>query len=218
MLLFFVLDTHVASAAQQRFVLVADSSRVEYSIAHTIARVTGAAGTPSGELGVALDSLPPIRDGIVRVDLRELQTGIRRRDEHIRSAEYLDVTHHPMSEFVLGSLFTSRRGGGAASGEPPARGAIGRDLRPGAGGEATPPVRWSGVAFGSLTLHGVTRQMQIPVVVRWDVSGAMRIHAEFEIALADFAIKRPRKLFFRTGETVDVRLELLFRPQQPEAP
>jgi len=66
-------------------------------------------------------------------------------------------------------------------------------------------------ATGTLELHGETHDLHVPLRVTHD--GA-RLHVEgrFRFALADWGIKRPKKLVFAAGKTVDVRLDLLFEP------
>jgi polyisoprenoid-binding protein YceI len=160
--------------------LVPDSSLVEYHIDHTVSAVTDRAGLPSGRID-ANPATRTVQTARVEVDLRWLRTGITQRDEHIHSAEYLDVAKFPMASFVLE----------AAEPDP-----------------ASPThVR----ARGTLSLHGVDRPVEIPLeLVARD--GALRVRGKFTITLADHGIKRPKKLVFSAGKTVDVRVDLLFAP------
>jgi polyisoprenoid-binding protein YceI len=162
-----------------------DSSRVEYHIEHSIAAVTDLAGTPSGELRATATDAGVALAGRVEVDLRALQTGISQRDQHIRSAEYLDVEHHPTARFVLEAV------------------------QPDSGDTTATRAR------GTLQLHGVERPLELPVTLQW--SGApgqspLHVAGRFVLRLADHGIKRPKKLLFAAGKTVDVRLDLRFAP------
>ena len=156
--------------------LVPGQSRVEYHIDHSVAAVTDVAGPARGTAQV--DSAGQLVSGQVDVDLRGLQTGIAKRDGHIKSAEYLDVEHFPLARFALA--------GTHAAGD-------------------------SVQATGTLDLHGETHDLHLPLRVTHD--GA-RLHVEgrFRFALADWGIKRPKKMIFAAGKTVDVRLDLVFEP------
>lgn len=162
--------------------VVVDSSRVEYHITHTISDVTDRAGTVTGR--VEVDSAGVLQSGLVEVDLRELRTGIQSRDHHIHSAEYLDVEHYPTARFTA------------------------TDLRP----DSTDAANKNALrARGTLELHGQTRDIEVPLVVE-RTDDTLRARGQFTITLADYGIKRPKKLMFAAGKTVDVRVRLLFSP------
>src|SRR5262245_37194467 len=161
----------VANAVELK--LVPDSSLVEYHITHTVSDVTDRAGLPSGHID-ADPATGTVHTARVDVDLRWLRTGITQRDEHIHSAEYLDVAKFPTATFVLEALTT----------DPAALGTV--------------------HASGTLTLHGVDRKTEIPLQIK-PRDGALRVRGKFTIVLADHGIKRPKKLVFSAGKTVDVR-------------
>jgi polyisoprenoid-binding protein YceI len=160
---------------------VADSSRVEYHITHTISAVTDRAGTVSGraEVDPARGTVHAAR---IEVDLRALQTGIEKRDKHIKSAEYLDVERFPTAVFAFSNVIPDSSAAAAA-------------------------VR----VRGALELHGVQRQIEIPLQLEWHPD-RLRVGGAFTITLADHGIKQPKKMLFSAGKTVDVRLDLLFVP------
>jgi polyisoprenoid-binding protein YceI len=165
-----------------------DSSRVEYHITNPIGDVTNLAGLPAGE--VQADSVHGASlAGTITVDLRQLTTGIGMRDRHVKSPSILDVEAYPRAEFVL-------RGTETEAGDA----AVGRES------EGVPAM-----AHGTLTLHGVAREIDIPVQLRWQ-QAQLRVRGSFTIQLADYGIPRPRRLVIVAGKSVDVRLDLLFVP------
>jgi len=171
-----------------------DSSRVQYHIEHSISAVTDVAGTPRGELRLELDAGTVRLEGEVGVDLRRLQTGISKRDQHIKSAEYLDVERHPEAAFVLTGV------------APDSSVRVAR---------APAPPWWAGRARGSLSLHGVSHDVEVPVGLWWlgePGRSGLRVRGDFVLALADYGIKRPKKLVFSAGKSVDVHLDLVFAP------
>lgn len=65
-------------------------------------------------------------------------------------------------------------------------------------------------AIGELTLHGVTREVAIPVQGRW-TDDRIEVVSSFEIALADYDIERPTGFsVLSIGDTGTVELNLLF--------
>lgn len=174
--------------------LVPDSSRVEYHITFSLSDVTNTAGPASGTV-LATRAGGSDFFGIVSVDLRGLQTGIGRRDRHIRSADYLDTERYPLAELRIAEVVadSNRTPEPAATATNPA----GSDL--------------SARVHGTLDLHGVRRDVDIPVDLDWR-GEQVRVRGRFPIRLADHAIRRPKRLLLATGESVEVRVDLLFVP------
>jgi polyisoprenoid-binding protein YceI len=166
-----------------------DDSHVRYEIDHTLGPVKNTAGPAEGsiETAGAADSMT-IR-GHVNVDLREIRTGVDQRDHHIKSPEYLDVERFPLAEFSLTEVV--------------------RDTR--APADSLPPGAWRARARGTLQLHGQTRDVEVPVVLVLEAK-KLRVRGGWTLALADYGIKRPKKLMFSAGKTVDVKLDLVFAP------
>lgn len=174
----------------------ADSSRVEYHISFSLSDVTNSAGLPAGE--VLADSARGVGFfGRVSVDLRDLSTGIGMRDRHVKSADYLDVDRYPYAELQISEVVadsnvtvganSTTTGDGASVDGSPAR------------------VR------GTLRLHGVKQNVEIPVLLHWQ-GNRVRVRGKFSILLADHGIEQPKRLLLSAGESVEVRLDLLFAP------
>ena len=183
------------AAAPLALHVVPDSSRVRYHISHTLSDVTDLAGTPSGEAEVEGEGDSLGLTGRVQVDLRALRTGIGRRDRHVKSEDCLDVERYPACEFVLQGVAADTSAAAAA--------------------DAASPRHWSGRGRGTLSLHGVERELEVPMHLWWlDVpgQGGIRLRGDFTIQLADFGIKRPKKLMLAAGKSVDVHLDLVFAP------
>ncbi|NNE08363.1 MAG: YceI family protein [Gemmatimonadetes bacterium] len=129
----------------------------------------------------------------VEVDLTQLTTGIKLRDRHMRE-NHLHTDKYPKA------VFESRALAKEASGP----------LRP---NETT-----SLVLAGTFTLHGVTREMAIPVEVRKvtagpgagdnDASPHIDVVSVFPIELDAFEIPRPKFLVLKLDETQKITLRL----------
>jgi len=64
-----------------------------------------------------------------------------------------------------------------------------------------------------LDLHGVKRQMEIPVKVRLEPGGAARVSGSFPVSLEAHKIERPSLLFKKVDDTCRIDLDLVLRPE-----
>ncbi len=122
----------------------------------------------------------------VRVDMASLDTGISLRNRHMRE-NHLETGEFPEAVFRAQRVLKAPT----------------EALVPGGSAEF--------VLAGSMTLHGVSREIEAPVKVSCGESGG-RIHldisSEFPIVLSDYDIKRPKFLVLKLNETQDVKIEL----------
>ncbi len=78
-------------------------SSVEFSVRHLmVSKVKGRASRFTGEIHV--DEVPDRSYVVATVDTASIDTGDERRDEHLRSPEFLDVAHHPTIQFRSTSI------------------------------------------------------------------------------------------------------------------
>jgi polyisoprenoid-binding protein YceI len=89
----------VDGAAQQGWVIDGERSRLTFSLRHIIVqRIEGKFDRWGGAL--FLDRAQPALSSVeVWIDLASITTGDLERDAHIRSNEFLDVTHFPRAKF-----------------------------------------------------------------------------------------------------------------------
>jgi polyisoprenoid-binding protein YceI len=109
-------------------------STIGFSVRHMmVATVRGHFGGFSGT--IRYDSDRPMEAGVeVEIDATTVDTGIRMRDEHLRSADFFDVATYPTISFRSTSV------------EPASVGKRKRSL-----------------VAGELTMHGVTRAVELTV-------------------------------------------------------
>ncbi len=72
---------------------------------------------------------------------------------------------------------------------------------------------------GNLTLHGVVREMVLPVRVTWiakEDEPLLIIKSSFDIKLSDFKINRPKFLMMKLNDVVQVRMNLRGIPASKE--
>ena len=122
----------------------------------------------------------------LEVDLASLDTGIKKRNQHMRE-NHLETAKFPKAIFD-----------GAAVLSP-----AGTKL------EVGKPVTFE--AAGTFTIHGVSRRLRCTAEATWTGS-ALAFKATFPIALPDYAIKRPEMLFLKLAETQQVRVSATATP------
>jgi polyisoprenoid-binding protein YceI len=158
--------------------------RVEEQLG-TIGANTAVGRTPnvSGSLDI---SGTTITQASITVDMTTLQSDDDRRDNSIRTRG-LETATYPTAMFELTESIDI--------GHVPTTGEV-----------------IEVAAVGSLTLHGVTNQVTIPMQATWTGS-RLEVVGSFDVALADFAIDPPTGfLVLSIADTGTVELHLLFEP------
>ena len=142
----------------------------------------------SGYLEADLQSLQGEVRLEVAVDLASFDTGMKKRNQHMRE-NHLETGIYPQAFF---------RGARILKAEPVS-------LAPGATARV--------VLAGTLDLHGVQKEYEVALEVERRSDGALRIRGEFPVMLPDHEIERPQKLVVKLAEKQEVKLDLLAVPQ-----
>ncbi len=169
--------------------LTLDPSRraqIRFSIAAPLDEIVGVSTAVSGQ--VRYDDATGQGSGRIEVDLSRFRTGIRLRDRDLRK-EFFQVDRYPKAVLDVDAL------------DPALPGLLapGRDV--------------AADALGSLTLHGVTRRVRVPMTFRaGSRAGRPLVSAKgkLEVRYEDFGIPRPRMLFLKLGRRVEVEIALAF--------
>ena len=143
-------------------------------------KIYGTAGKVSGDIETDFDNLIATKGTIV-VPVREMKTGNDTRDEHMRSAEWLDAETHPTISFLIEKV----------------------DVK---GMEAKGDVKVATLAAtGKFTLHGVTTEMTTPVTVKWK-GDKVKVEANFDVKLSDYQIKgKDGVVGKKVGERIQIK-------------
>ncbi len=153
--------------------------------------VSGETRTVVGSINFSPEN-PTSLSGGVGVDLASLRTGIDERDRDMRT-EFLQTARFPKAFLIIDAL------------EKPSAPTLAK------GASITAEVK------GSFELHGVRRSLRVPVTMKLDGEGMLRVTGRFPVPLADFAISRPQRLFLKLGDTAQVFFEMGFA-RAPEKP
>lgn len=168
----------------------------------TIETINGRTSKVSGTI-VADPAKPEAASTEVSIDLGSIDTGISMRNDHFRSANFLDTEKFPNAVFKSVSVSSPVK-----------------SLEPNKPTELK--------ITGDITIHGVTKRVTLPVRVVFipesELTKSSRgpgdwIHATsaFPIKLQDFSVTVPQKLMMKLADTVNVNLDV-FGVARPPAP
>lgn len=132
--------------------------------------------------------------GAIAVDLNSLRTGIDQRDKDMR-VEFLETSRFPRAILTIDSI------------EKPSAPAL-------ASGASV-----TGTVVGSFELHGVRRAVKVPITLKMDGEGKVKVSGKFEVPFADYNVVRPQRLFLKLGDTAIVSFDMGFekREEKPAA-
>lgn len=128
--------------------------------------------------------------GLVEAPAASLVTGNGTRDKDMRKS--LEVERHPDLRFALDAI---------------------DELRP--EGDSTRVV-----LVGTLTIHGVSRAVRLPAVIRHEAPD-WRVRSRFELSMKDYGIQGLSKMLgmLKANERITVSIDLRFTPNTaPSAP
>lgn len=170
----------VAGARAEKFVIKpGDPNEVVFESKATTESFQGKTNQMSGTIVVNPSTVGDSVTVHVEVDLASLDTGIKKRNQHMRE-NHLETDKFPIAVFD-----------GATVHDPPHAA-----LAPG-----------KAVVFdveGKMTLHGVSRRLRLHVTVTPKDAHTLEFSGSFPVPLADFKIPRPKFLFLKLGEVQQV--------------
>lgn len=167
---------------RRAWTVVANLSRVGFDGKSTLHDFTGTTSTLSGTFDFDLAHAADAPHGTIRVDAGSLDTGSEGRDEEMD--DVLQVAQHGEFVFELTAF------------EPESVDANAQNVR--------------GVARGTLTIRGMTRDIAMPVTATVDASRRLVLEGEANVHLPDFGVPVPNKLGLVTMEP-DVRIWIALR-------
>ena len=178
----------VAGASAETFqVEPGKPNRVRFESKAPLESFDGKTDRIRGHITLVPAALADSIDVQLEVDLTSLDTGIELRNKHMRE-NHLDTKDHPTAVFTGGTL----------------SGITQRNLT---AGPATFDIE------GTMLLHGVSRRLRAACTLTFDAA-AQRLQARctFQVALADYQIKRPSFVVMKLDEVQRVELDLVAQP------
>lgn len=128
--------------------------------------------------------------GSVHIPVEAMDTGHGQRNEHLKSAEWMNASIYPALRFVLDPM---------VSGD-----VIKKSDR-----------KWFVQAKGNFSMKGQSKKISVPVTLELKTEGGeekVTLQGRFSLKLSDFGIRGPsavRMMGVRVSETVDIDLKLV---------
>lgn len=149
-----------------RFEWIPSLSRVGFDAKSTLHDFSGTAADVEGSFTARLSHPEAGAKGNAKVLAVNLDTGIKERNQDMESS--LEVTRFPTIEFVLSSFQTTQVDAKAMT--------------------------VSGTAKGKLTLHGVTKDVTVPLRFSVDESRRVVVEGETPVRMSDYGVSVPTKM------------------------
>lgn len=178
-----------ATAADYGLDPAARSDSVWFQSTARLEFIQGKTAAVEGRLRFDPDNAQAGASGRLIVDMRTLRTGIEKRDEHMRN-RHLHTDEFPYAWFELLGLS-----------DMPARLAVDSN--------------YEGSAVGMFYIHGVKRKLNAEIKFSRRQEGErpeeIEVVISFSLNLDDYKIPRPKALFLKLAETIEVEIHLSFR-------
>ncbi len=185
-LLLPLLCQPLPTAASEYIIAPGEDNLVSFLSKAPMEKFEGKTHEISGSLSVDLSDLSAPVLVEVQVDLASLDTGMKKRNQHM-CENHLETDRFPAAVFKADELLDASVGS-VASGE-----------------EVTFSLK------GEFSLHGVTREITVPVELNVGQDGSLRVKSHFQVKLADYEIKRPKFLILKLDEVQRVSIDLIAR-------
>lgn len=157
--------------------------------------IVGVSNKLTSNISINLNDISNTPKGNVKVELAAMKTGIDLRDQHLRSANWLNTEKYPYAEFELTEIL----------------GADSKSL------SDIKPVK--ATAKGKLSIHGVTKEITAPVELTYyketeqtkaRIAGnLLKVTTGFTIKLSDYKISIPSMVKGKVDENIKVSVNFI---------
>ncbi len=181
----------------------AGNNQVSFFSESTLEDFTGVCNQVGGQCQFDPQHLESF-SGKFQIALKDVSTGIALRDQHMRSADWLDAKQHPQIILEIEKVEKVKK---------------------------TAPAAASMMLVGKLDLHGVRKPIQIPATLRYldespqtmrRVKGDLiRIRAKFSLSLADYGVKGPQGsdiIGLKVSDNIDLKVTVFGSTEVPPDP
>ena len=180
---FVLLHEPFARADIQRFRLTPDGTQIRAIIDDPFGNVVnGTLRLRTGEARGDVERLAETASVVLMIDAASYNSNIGLRDQDVQEY-YLEVKQYPTIRFGSTGVVKSER--------PPS---------------STEP--WLITLKGDLELHGIKREIQLPVRVSYQENKIVA-QGQFQLLLEEFKISVPRLLFMKAGNKVQVDFRIV---------
>ncbi len=180
-ILFALLVPFTVFAAQETYVVVPASSQVTFEVSAQVHHVHGVSQALSGTITGDPGDITTAHLEI-KLDPKTFNTNNDSRDQVMREKS-LKVDKYPSIEFVSSGVQSEQKA--LISGQP---------------AKAT--------IQGTLKLHGMEKQVSIPVTINWQDTGVMTADGDLALVLDDWGRFRPKVVFFRLSHDIKIHCRI----------
>jgi polyisoprenoid-binding protein YceI len=178
------MSSSAGSDAAVQFRLQVPESRVWFDADARLHRFRGETQQLTGAFRLRPGSPPQLADATVTIDAASLDTGHPERNADMRQ-DFLEVGRFPTIEFRVSELLAPHPTGKPAS--------------------------WDLVLQGQLTVHGITRDVKVPMTVTL-AAEQVTARGQTYLDMRDYNIRVPRLLLIPMNSEVLVGFEVVARP------
>jgi polyisoprenoid-binding protein YceI len=183
LLLFLISPSAVPLAEVQRFRLIPEESQIVTKVKDPFGNIVdGALRLRQGEARGDIDRLQEVGSVSLVIDTRSYNSNIGLRDQDVQE-HYLEVQQYPLIRFDSTSIEKIER-------------------------PQSPEDLWQITVRGRLELHGVRRDVIVPVRLLYQTN-KITAQGNFRFDLQDFNIRVPTLLFLKAGNEVDVEFRIV---------
>ena len=183
-----------APAEPRTWTLQMPSARARFTVEAPLDAIHGATNGLSGTLTFSEEAWAT-GSGRIRIDLTGFTTGLSLRDEDLRD-QFFQTDKFPDATLIVTGI--ERVSASALT--------VDADVQ--------------ADAVGTLSLHGTTRPIRMPINVRLSEAAGQRdllVRGSFDVTMADYGINRPARLFLKLGTVAQVSFEATFRSPGPSS-
>lgn len=168
----------------RRFHIAPSASLVWFDADARLSRFRGETQQVTGSFFLSPGPPPQIAEAQVSIDAASLTTGNVDRDADMRH-DFLEVTKYPNIEFIITDLLTPRPTGDSA--------------------------QWDMVLQGRLTVHGMTREVQVPTTATLG-EDHLSARGQVHLDMRDYNIRVPRLFLIPMQSEVLVGFQIIAYP------
>jgi polyisoprenoid-binding protein YceI len=197
-IIFFALSTaFVNGYSQTNFLAEISDERniLKFESEAPLETIIGVTNRIGVRLSLDLNDISKNVKGKAIVDVGSLKTGIDLRDRDMKGESFFNTEKFPIAEFTLLSFSNANS----------------TELKDGK--------KISATANGKLTIHGVTRNVAVPVILSYLTESAntktrvngnlLIVNSTFTIKMTDYGLKIPAFLFYKLQDEIKISLSFV---------
>lgn len=182
----------VSGAKKVTFSNRVGANQITFESSAPLEDIKGTANDISGSITLDPSNIEATT-GMITVKVKSMATGINKRDAHLMSSDWLNEPQYPVITFSIKSI---------------------KNVKPGSNDNGKSVIQ--AVAVGDFSMHGVTRQIEIPITMTYiresektkerAPGDLVMVQGDFSVALKDFKVEGTKgTVGSKVGETIKLK-------------